>query len=119
MNIMANGKTDIIGDLLWVNPDPTQQFNAQTVELDLTPYTMVWICWYPSPYRCGLYPITGRYVIWSLGTFIGSGYQTVDMRYFTVNNDGIEFENGRTQAFNSNSASLNNILNPVQIWGIV
>ena len=118
-------------DLLWENPNPTSEFAAQTINLDLSGYDMVEIYSYgrtgQSGYSYGYN--SDRFLIGEFGNiqnsaFIGASidYILVESRPLNVTKTGITFEKGSTLYTNSSThvagVTSNSSAVPYKIYGI-
>ena len=104
--------------LLWTNPNPTSEFSAQAISLDLSKYDMVKIDY-------------NAYGIKSEETYVGKScrlsivspggaamYITARFRDCTVMTDGIKFDEGRTSYAVATSDINNANCIPYKIYGI-
>lgn len=100
---------------LWVNGDPTASFPAQTIALDLSPYTSVLIFY---NYNTSTPRVYSREVLMSVGgtilNFVGITAGGQGGRAVTVSADGITFEAAHAAA----TANANQHCIPVEIYGV-
>lgn len=109
---------------LWENPDPTAEFGAQTINLDLSKYTMVCISYRLSTTTTQesvfyiLMNTAFRAFVFS--NISGSGYIDIRSRTATVSATGVQFGTATTKACNvADAGEVNNIyVIPIKIYGI-
>lgn len=103
-------------DLLWTNPSPTSNFNAQTVSLDLSDYDYVLI-----ESKRGLNDTVKSISLAQKGTYANiaantntsmSGAQYPCGRTVYASNTGVQFSNGLAYG-----AQVNYVCIPTRIWG--
>lgn len=106
-------------DLLWTNPSPTSAFSAQTVSLDLSGYSYVYIeCLMASSY-------TSQYInahLFRVGgglsyRMIGGG-STIMFRDATPTTSGVEFSVGYIVNTYTSNVTDNTRIIPLHIYGI-
>lgn len=79
------------GDVLWTNPDTTQSFAAQTIELDLTEFkrfVIVFKCYCDEDRHFQL-EFNEKNIIWDAGYPLG--YSSNTRRQTTIKDTGVEF----------------------------
>ena len=123
---MASGIIEKSGwKLLWTNQNPTSAFSPQTINIDLSSYSMIMVRTYSyaiSAYY-GITTIgfkgTHRNIITSFGNTTGPGYLNFFMREFICNDSGIQFSEGYSRQITSSSTpSVDNNFNvPIEIYG--
>lgn len=100
---------------LWTNSDPTAVFPAQTISLDLTPYTSVLIFY---NYNATTPKVYSREVLMSVGgtilNFVGITAGGQGGRTVTVTDTGIDFDNAHA----ASSTNANQYCIPVEIYGV-
>ena len=105
-------------DLLWENASPEISFVPQTVSLDLSNYKLVLIYFERTTDRN--YYDSDITLIHSAGCLIGAGHDTFTYRYYTVNYNGVHFDEAHllnTPNFNG-SNEVNYCSIPINIYGI-
>ena len=114
-------------DLLWSNPNPTAEFPAQTVALDLSQYEAIrFVCapYYDTKWAyyfdTGLYPKNQPCVISAVmaSSAIMTGTPYYCMRTFTFDNNGIVFVDGMQSSGSTFVSSNGQAIIPVKIYGI-
>ena len=111
--LTGNGGTeDLEPVLLWTNNNPTADFAAQTISLDLNDYVGALVEFKNTE------TITSRVYVKKddSKTSFGSGYTTTSAgvgRNISITNDGVTFGNAKDATTNSNSALI-----PTTIYGI-
>ena len=111
---------------LWENQSPTSTFLAQTINLDLTGYLAVLVCFAfsttsPDVGISVAAPVDGlQYQSLRFASVGASLIMTATMRDFTARSNGIEFRSEQSKPLNSTSpaATENNRMIPIKIYGI-
>lgn len=111
--------------LLWINPNPTTAFNAQTISLDLSNYDAVEVVY--KLYTTQQYDVTGQITYQSnqsvtvsasgTGGFF-SGADAPMARTSSMSSNGVHFSAGSLCGGSSTWAVNNNVLIPYKIYGI-
>lgn len=102
-------------DLLWTNASPTSSFAAQTISLDLSPYTFV------SVYADHDNTANGRYMGFCRVGDTGKLFSVVNgrsVRDYVVSATGIQFKVGQRANYNAAIGTDNTAAIPVRIYGI-
>ena len=100
-------------DLLWTNPDPTSNFAAQTVALDLSGYDAVMIETLrrkSTSYGSNNFGMVGSVIVC---TAIGEGSTSWSERQATISSTGIQFNGGYLGTTSNNEYAI-----PQKIYGI-
>ena len=126
--LLTKGKESLQMDLLWTNPDPNSAFTPQTISLDLSSYSMVYIVFKISSdagytllggslglKRDTLNDTDNTFVFGIQNNTAGSGFVYYAQRNYGVSSSGIIFSIGMN-AFSG--ATQNNYGIPYQIYGI-
>lgn len=104
-------------NLLWTNPSPTASFAAQTINLDLSSYDFVMVCFrtfqLSTDADLGTLNAFGFKEEKNIAQIGGSASGNVGRRFFTPSDTGIEFSDCRY-----NNATNNNYTLPTKIYGI-
>lgn len=134
----VNGKTgtvvldaDDVGamaewELVWTNESPTSSFSSQTISIDLSDYSLLYIVFTPnstsaSTVRIGaLARITDEVMVNSYINLSGTGGITLVFRYFSSTSSGVSFDSGQQKAVSSTSSATtaNERCVPLYIYGI-
>ena len=117
-------------NLLWTNPDPTAEFGAQHVYLDLSEYSLIFfrfLRFYRDGHNDGYQTVIGMKGKEMIATTAGAISSTQDSvannavaarRYINSTDEFVYFDPGvRDQASNSSSVD-NRCMIPVEIYGI-
>lgn len=123
---MATGTKQKNIVLLWTNQNPTSAFSAQTVPIDLSGYSLLYIVFTPNSTNSSTVriPVLARkadeIMVNSYINLSGTGGITLVFRYFSSSNSGVSFESGQSKAVSSSSsASTDNArCVPLYIYGI-
>ena len=107
-------KTDlgITMTLLWENPDPSAEFEAQTVAVDLSSYQLIMIMFSAYDGTCQSTSIVTVGADGSLYTVYDPTFGMC-IRYFQSSSSGITFDSGDHEGDTDDSASV-----PYRIYGI-
>lgn len=124
LNIKALFSKIEVRQLLWTNPDPTSEFTAKTVNLDLSNYDSVQIVY--KGFRTYGESYTAKSDVGSSGCRMGchintsgSAYPMVLERAYDVTISGVQFYAGSGKSTNSTSTSTQNgCCVPYKIYGI-
>ena len=113
----GNASIGIAMDLLWTNASPTSAFSPQTVNIDLSEYSMVYVTgsWTATDTNTwfGLLIKVGN-----SGIFSAIGTSKI-YRGFHVSTSGINFEKGQFATSGGSSMTDNNLYAvPRQIYGV-
>lgn len=116
---LNNIKTE---ELLWTNPDPTVDFTAKDIDLDLSGYDRIKVFARFSKsdtastfQECS---VGGRARLFTGYAGTTSGYQNVNVsRYFYCDTTKVSFQDGY-YAYNTSGLKANDDLIPVSIYGI-
>ena len=100
-----------VSEVLWTNSAPSSNFNAQTIQLDLTNYDKIEIIYRYNKENLNTYKkVEGQ--IGYLSTMEWLGGATILSRNFTVNTTGVVFSSG----YSGSSISEQSLI-PYQIIG--
>lgn len=100
-------------DLLWTNPNPTSNFSAQTVSIDLSGYDAVRITFIANMGSPVCYTQEADIDSYDHLLSVVSAAPARQSRSFTLSSTGIVFANGAT---GNTSGSQYGV--PIKIWGI-
>lgn len=100
-------------DLLWTNPNPSSNFSAQTVVIDLSDYDAVRITFISNMNSPVAYTQDADIDSYTHNLFAVSAAPARQSRQFTLSSTGIVFSNGAT---GSTSGSQYGV--PIKIYGI-
>lgn len=114
----------IVTKLLWENPTPSAEFNAQTISLDLSEYDQVEIKFNSRTGVNGSIfykaDIPGVISAWGMYTAVGETAKHFEQRTATVSTTGVAFAKGYICATAASTAWTENKLSliPYKIFGI-
>ena len=122
--LTGNGGTeDLSPVLLWENSNPTAEFAAQTISLDLTDYVGVIIEFFKSAAENNL--LTRIYVKKTDTAQFGGGFRIdanstigASGRNVTINDSGVEFTDGAAGWSVTSVTTLNTDMIPYRIYGV-
>lgn len=104
-------------ELLWTNPNPSSNFSAQTVSLDLTNYDLIVIESSTTTTSSRLFMTLCRNGTAAQLQRIGTNYLYI--RSLDITNAGVSFETGqRIQALSGTWASNSGYIIPQKIYGV-
>lgn len=123
---MATGTKQKNIVLLWTNQNPTSAFSAQTVPIDLSGYSLLYIVFTPNSTNNSTIriPVLARkadeVMVNSYINLSGTGGITLVFRYFSSSNSGVSFESGQSKAVSSSSSGSTDNARcvPLYIYGI-
>ena len=118
-NTLSASDVEVAGmELLWENPNPTAQFNPQTIALDLNKYSYIGVSSNFSTGSAGLYPTKidvckkgNSYVIINRYT---SSDQYFSNRMVNSSDSGVTFQTGYNTSTAGNAYAI-----PTKIYGII